>query len=304
MSHRTSTCKASIYGFFAVLAIRLFGALPWRCNRVIGSFVGWLLRWLPNEHSRIARLNLERCLPQENTAAQQTLFKKTLHEAGRGALEVAYVWRQPQQALRLIRHVHGKAMLDQALADGRAVVILAPHLGCWELLNHWLASHYALHVLYMPSGMPALDRLIARSRETFSSTTHPATARGLVGLVRALRQGAMTAVLPDQVPERRQTRFIPFFGQPASTATLAWKMTKDANALAFCCFAKRLPKSEGFDIIIEPASAAFYEHDVDTALTTLNRDMEKLVRMAPSQYLWSYRRFRRTPPGAKKFYRD
>lgn len=304
MSHRDSPFKARIYGWLAVAAIRLFGSLPWRINRMLGAVVGWLLYWLPNEHQRTARTNLERCLPQVDAAAQHALLRETLHEAGRGSLEVAYVWRQPEAALARVRNVAGKAALDAAVAADNPVVILAPHLGCWELLNHWIASHYALHVLYMPSGLPALDALVACSREAFDSTTHPATPRGLVGLVRALKQGAMTAVLPDQVPERRSTRFVPFFGHPASTATLAWKLVRESGALAFCCFARRLPGSAGFDIVIEPASTDFYAEDADVALTALNADMEKLVRMAPAQYLWSYRRFRRTPPGARRFYRD
>lgn len=56
-------------------------------------------------------------------------------------------------------------------------MILAPHLGCWEVLNFWLATEFGLHAMFAPSGLPEVDDLIRSGREHFGSTMYPTTAR-------------------------------------------------------------------------------------------------------------------------------
>src|SRR5690606_8134852 len=123
--------------------------------------------------------------------------------------------------------------LREAVDAGQPVLILAPHIGCWEVLNFWLARDFPLHVMFAPSGMAEVDDLIKRGREHFGSTMYPASARGVAGLVRAMRKGAMTAILPDQVADRRSGRFAPFFGQPAYTGTLSCKLVQQTGARVF-----------------------------------------------------------------------
>ena len=58
-------------------------------------------------------------------------------------------------------------------------------------------------------------------------------------------------------------------------------------------FAKRLPGIEGYELIIREPDAAIYDPDLAAALTAMNRSIEALIREAPEQYIWNYKRFRR-----------
>lgn len=304
MGRNTSNSRLQWRNRAAVTAIRTLGALPPRTNHLLGQLAGRLLARLPGENRHVTRVNLDLCFPDQPVSYRERLEKLSLIEAGRATLEAAFIWRQPQKALDSIRRVDGGELLEAAVAAGQPVIILAPHLGCWELLNYWLSTHYDLHVLYSPSGLEAVDKLIADSRETFASSVHPATPRGVVGLVRALKKGKMTAILPDQVPERSNTHFAPFYGQPAATASLACRLIKQTNATAFCCFAKRLPGNCGYDIIVRAADDAIYADALDTSLAAMNRSIETLIDEAPAQYLWSYKRFRRRPDGRPNPYKS
>ena len=102
---------------------------------------------------------------------------------------------------------------------------------------------------------------------------------------------------PDQVADRRSGRFAPFFGQPAYTGTLSCKLVKQTNARVFMAWARRLPGDEGFEIRVRPADPDIHDEDLDHALRAMNRSIEALILEDPSQYLWSYKRFRRQPPG-------
>ncbi len=277
--------------------MRLLGALPFAINRALATAVGTLLAWLPTQALKVSKTNLALCYPALSAEEQTRLARKSLLESVKNTFEIALFWRQPAEGLKRVVAVDGDTPLRQAVQDGRPIMILAPHLGCWEVLNFWLATEFGLHAMFAPSGLPEVDDLVRRGREHFGSTMYPTTARGVAGLVRAMKKGALTAILPDQVPDRRSGRHVPFYGQPAYTGTLACKLIRQTQAVTFMAWARRLPGTQGYEIRVRPADASVADDDLDTALTAMNHSIENLIDESPSQYLWSYKRFRRPPPG-------
>ena len=277
--------------------MRLLGALPFAINRALATAVGTLLAWLPSQALKVSKTNLALCYPALSAEEQTRLARKSLLESVKNTFEIALFWRQPAEGLKRVVAVDGDTPLRQAVQDGRPIMILAPHLGCWEVLNFWLATEFGLHAMFAPSGLPEVDDLVRSGREHFGSTMYPTTARGVAGLVRAMKKGALTAILPDQVPDRRSGRHVPFYGQPAYTGTLACKLIRQTQAVTFMAWARRLPGTQGYEIRVRPADASVADDDLDTALTAMNHSIENLIDESPSQYLWSYKRFRRPPPG-------
>ncbi|MDF1821701.1 MAG: lysophospholipid acyltransferase family protein [Alcanivoracaceae bacterium] len=306
MGRHTSDSSRHLRGTLVTALLRALGRLPYPLGRRLGLLLGALLWWLPNKGKRVARVNLQMCLPQLSDASQQRLCQHVLKENVAGMIELAWVWQHPQQALARVAAVENGEQLRETLASGRPALILAPHIGCWEVLNFWLSQHFPMHAMFNPSGLPALDDLIRAGREQFGTVLHPATARGVVSLVRALKQhdgdmASLSAILPDQVPDRRSGRFAPFFGQPAATGTLPVKLLQQSGARAFMAFAKRTGDGQ-FEIRLRDPDERIYDADVDTALAGLNASIEALIMEAPAQYLWTYQRFRRVPEGEKKPY--
>jgi len=277
--------------------LRLLGALPFAINRALATAVGTLLAWLPTQALKVSKTNLALCYPALSAEEQTRLARKSLLESVKNTFEIALFWRQPAEGLKRVVAVDGDNPLRQAVQDGRPIMILAPHLGCWEVLNFWLATEFGLHAMFAPSGLPKVDNLVRSGREHFGSTMYPTTARGVAGLVRAMKKGALTAILPDQVPDRRSGRHVPFYGQPAYTGTLACKLIRQTQAVTFMAWARRLPGTQGYEIRVRPAADSVADDDLDTALTAMNHSIENLIDESPSQYLWSYKRFRRPPPG-------
>ncbi len=277
--------------------MRLLGALPFAINRALATAVGTLLAWLPTQALKVSKTNLALCYPALSAEEQTRLARKSLLESVKNTFEIALFWRQPAEGLKRVVAVDGDTPLRQAVQDGRPIMILAPHLGCWEVLNFWLATEFGLHAMFAPSGLPEVDNLVRSGREHFGSTMYPTTARGVAGLVRAMKKGALTAILPDQVPDRRSGRHVPFYGQPAYTGTLACKLIRQTQAVTFMAWARRLPGTQGYEIRVRPADDSVADDDLDTALTAMNHSIENLIDESPSQYLWSYKRFRRPPPG-------
>ncbi|WP_290518329.1 lysophospholipid acyltransferase family protein [Alcanivorax sp.] len=297
MGRKTHPRVQRAKGQAAIIALRLLGALPFAINRALATAVGTLLAWLPTQALKVSKTNLALCYPALSAEEQTRLARKSLLESVKNTFEIALFWRQPAEGLKRVVAVDGDTPLRQAVQDGRPIMILAPHLGCWEVLNFWLATEFGLHAMFAPSGLPEVDDLVRSGREHFGSTMYPTTARGVAGLVRAMKKGALTAILPDQVPDRRSGRHVPFYGQPAYTGTLACKLIRQTQAVTFMAWARRLPGTQGYEIRVRPADASVADDDLDTALTAMNHSIENLIDESPSQYLWSYKRFRRPPPG-------
>lgn len=144
-----------------------------------------------------------------------------------------------------------------------------------------------------------MDRLLKEVRSRSGVKLAPTNRKGVAQLLTALRQGEMVGVLPDQVPADSSGGFAPFFGEPAFTMTLISKLVQRTEAEVFCGFAQRLPAGRGFRAVFRPADPAIASDDLTVSLTALNRTVQECVALAPSQYQWEYKRFRRRPDNSE-----
>ncbi|MCS4503028.1 lysophospholipid acyltransferase family protein [Arhodomonas aquaeolei] len=283
--------------------LRLTARLPLRLLHGAGRAVGTLADGFPNDVRRIVRVNVELCFPALPPAAKRTLARRALQSSACNLLELGAIWHRPvTETLALIREVDGEAVFTEALSEGRGVLIIAPHLGAWELLQAWVAQRTPLHALYRPPRQAWLESLLVAARSRTGAHFHPARAGGVRALLRALRDGEGVGILPDQQPPGEGVH-VPFFGQPAKTMTLFGRIAERSGAPVVIGWAERLPAGRGFRVHWRRADPAVADPDPATAATALNRTIEAAIREQPEQYLWSYRRFSRQPEGVRNPYK-
>ena len=132
-----------MHWYIAILyrLLRIAGCLPLRWLHGAGAAFGWLVWYAHAAPRRRTQATLSLAVTLISDQTRHTLAKRSLIETGKSLFEVARVWRGDAPAtLALVREVRGIERFDQALAAGRGVIIAAPHLGCWELLNFWFAA--------------------------------------------------------------------------------------------------------------------------------------------------------------------
>jgi KDO2-lipid IV(A) lauroyltransferase len=279
--------------------LRLFGRLPLRWLHAIGTVVGWLLWLAPNPLRRKAKQTLSFVITDFDAETRQRLLRCGLMETGKAALELCRIWNgDARGALKLVREVQGLELFERALASGGGVIIAAPHLGCWELLNFWLCSRTRIAIAYRPPRQAALEPLLIRARGALAAEQVRAEgAAGVRTLFKRLRDGGVVGILPDQQPKAGEGEFAPFFGTPALTMVLLSRLAQRTGADVLFAFAERLPRGEGFRIHFRPAPEGIADPDLPTAVSALNRGVENCVRIAPAQYQWAYKRYSIRPAG-------
>lgn len=279
------------------LLLKLLGMLPLALLHRIGDGFASLWRVLPTRERRVAARNLELCLPQLSAAERQVLLRQTLRSAGHSLFELPWFWTRPlPKVMAAIQRIEGLDVFQQALAEGRGVLLAAPHLGAWEILNLWLATHSRLAVLYRPPRKPFLEAVFNRGRARAGALPIRAEASGVRQLVKHLRSGGVMGILPDQQPKQGEGEFATFFGQQALTMTLFPKLASSQSVAVILAYAERLPRGRGYVLHFHRADPPIA--DVDT----LNRNIEACARALPAQYQWTYKRFSMQPGGQRSPY--
>ena len=260
--------------------------------------LGAVLGWLTWAASPTYRRRFAEHAAQAGLAPAEA--RPAIAAAGRMVGELPYLWMRPKPQPGA-PHIEweGAEHVVSAMQQGRGVVYLTPHLGCFEITAQACAARFApefgpLTVLFRPSRKAMLREVMNASRAQPGLATAPATLAGVRQMIRALRRGEAVGLLPDQVPPEGMGVWVPFFGRPAYTMTLAARLIQQTGAVPLLIWGERLPRGAGYRIRIGPLDEPLPASDPAQAESAalVNRAMERLIRQCPGQYLWGYNRYK------------
>lgn len=283
------------------LLATLAGALPVSLQRGIAGVIAMLGRLTGSRESRVALRNLELAYPELSADERNALQQAVLRTTALQLLETLRLWTRPHaKNLRLIREQHGVGLFDAALADGRGLIVCAPHYGNWELLNQWLAARTPISILYRAPESKIGEAFLRLVRAGVPDRVRQVRAEGpaVRQLWKTLAGGGVVGILPDQQPKAGDGEFAPFFGMPALTMTLVSRLAERTGATVLFAYCERIGDGPDFALRIEPAHAAIADADLMRATSALNAGVEHIARRDPAQYQWTYKRFKARPPGS------
>ena len=234
--------------------------------------------------------------------ADDRTVKAVFQETAKGGLELPVAFfRRPERIETLFKAVYGWEHVQTALDAGEGLLFITPHIGSYDLAGRYISQQlpFPLTAMYKPPKFKAMDAVMQAGRVRGKGKTAPTNMQGVKQVIKALRAGEATIVLPDHVPSPEEGGdgvWTEFFGKPAYTMTLAGKLAqvKGVKALFFC--GERLPDGQGFALHIEPLRGELNgdkEHDA----RIVNENTEYWIRRFPTQYLFMYNRYKH-PAGA------
>jgi KDO2-lipid IV(A) lauroyltransferase len=284
------------------LLFRLLACLPLAWLHALGALLGRLVYRLSATYRSHLQQNLALAYPAD---AATDLIPAIAREAGKGVLELPKVWLRPLEevAARVVQ-VSGWELVEAAWAEDEGIIFLTPHLGCFEITAQYYARQAArarpaapITVLFRPPKLEWLGRIIAAGRARGEHLKlAPADLSGVRALIRALKRKEAVGLLPDQAPGAGEGKWLPFFGRPAYTMTLAARLSEAGGRVIFA-YGERLPQGRGYHLHLQAPTQPLTGDTVARA-AQINRELETLIRQCPSQYLWGYNRYKR-PRGAE-----
>jgi Kdo2-lipid IVA lauroyltransferase/acyltransferase len=277
--------------FFALAA-----RLPLGVLHGIGGLLGWVAYLLSSSYR--ARLAENAALAGCGDAARS----ESIAHAGKMVAELPRVWLGKAIESRW----EPRELVDQALANTepngkrRGLLFLTPHMGGFD----WVARDYAekfgaispVTVLYRPPRQVWLREFMRQSRQRPGMHAVATDLSGVKAMLKALKTGGCVGLLPDQVPPEGMGEWLPFFGKPAYTMTLAARLIAQTRPTVLWVWGERLPGGRGFVVHVRPSAARDCADEARLAL--LNAELETVIREGPQQYMWGYNRYKQ--PRAEK----
>ncbi|MDH2915982.1 MAG: lysophospholipid acyltransferase family protein [Gallionella sp.] len=277
-----------------VILFDVLARLPLSVLHRLGALLGWMTYLFSKRYAARLRENLAHAGLEHAETDSRALLHANIREAGKGVMELPWVWRRSLACVvSSVKHCHGWEHFEAAHALGKGVILLTPHIGCFEVIGLYVAARQPITCMYRPPRYPSLDKLMHQGRERGQMKLAPTDLGGVRQLLKALKRGEVIGVLPDQVPGNGEGEWVSFFGRPAYTMTLVGRLIEAGGAVVVMCHSERLPRGEGYALHFSPMSFAA----TASIPKQMNTALEAVIRDHPDQYLWSYNRYK-VPHGA------
>nr|WP_301817547.1 lysophospholipid acyltransferase family protein [Neisseria maigaei] len=273
--------------------LKSLSLLPLPSLHKLGVFLGHLAFYLRKEDRARIIANMRQAGLNPDTQTVKAVFAET----AKCGLELAPAFfKKPEDIETLFQSVHGWEYVQQALDKHEGLLLITPHIGSYDLGGRYISQQlpFPLTAMYKPPKIKAIDKVMQAGRVRGKGKTAPTGIQGVKQIIKALRAGEATIILPDHVPSPQEGGdgvWVDFFGKPAYTMTLAAKLAnvKGVKTLFFCC--ERLPDGQGFVLHIRPIQGELNGDKAHDA-AVFNRNTEYWIRRFPTQYLFMYNRYK------------
>ena len=261
------------------------------------AWLGW--PWLARRR-RVIAANLRLCFPDMSQAGRARLLRANLVETWMGVFELLRAWYAPAARLRGAADIEGLDHLQAALAGGRGVLLFTGHFTQSELASRLLSDALGRRVrgVVRRHNHACLEAEFERARQRVFAPT--LAKKDVRGLLRALQAGEVVVYSADQDFSYAHA-FVPFFGVPAATLESTPELVRRAGA-AMLFFHFHRQAGARYRLCIEPEWTGWRDGPAGASAALYMRELERVVRLHPSQYLWAHRRFKTRPPGAPAIY--
>lgn len=296
--------KNSLIEYPAYLLIKLFGllviSLPLKLNFILGRTMGILGYYLLKKKRRLVKKNLKTAFAKRYSLEEiERIAKKAFVSLALNITETLYIPRIDFRYINKHIRIENQSYLDAALEKGNGVILLAYHMGNWELANITCGLQgYTYKVLVNEQRYPLLNGLLNRYRESKGCKT---ISRGVAlrEILRALKLNEVVAMVGDQ--GGREGCLSNFFGLPTSTPTGFLRFAQNTGACIIPAIIVRERRFYHRIILenpIERARADNANDDVQNLehyLAESNRILERFVSLYPQEYFWFYKIWKYSP---------
>lgn len=274
---------------------RLLGRCSLPTLHRLGGWAGLATYACSSRMRQRMRENMGLALGRAPTRAE---LHENARETGRMMLELPFIWQRPFADVQAhILELVGWEKVREMLDEGEAMIALTPHMGCFEITSLHAGTFMPMTILYRPPKQAVIEPVLRQGRSRGRLSLATADLAGVRSIIKGLRQGISTGLLPDQAPGKGEGLWLPFFGRPAYTMTLAARLSEVKNTRVLLFWGERVA-GRGWRLhCIAPETPI--EGSLEARAAAINREIEGLILRRPSQYLWSYNRYK-IPAGASR----
>jgi KDO2-lipid IV(A) lauroyltransferase len=297
--------KALLEYWYYLLNVGVVRALPERASRRLSAWVAERMFARGGKRLDAALANLALAYPELAPEARREIARQSWLHTAWGMVDAARARDWSDDELRRRVRFENVEAVEKALARGRGAIILTLHFGSIELaLMTAPLLGLPITVVGRPLPNPWIRRHMAaqRTRTGARLLEHEDVVARILA---SLREGRCVAFLNDQYARRRGGILAPLFGARSYTAPGVALLALRSGAPVFPFYTVREAPDRHRCVVlpeIQFERTGNVRRDLFAATALTNQALEGIIRSQPEQWLWSHRRFRRSPDLPAGFY--
>ncbi|MBS1702801.1 MAG: lysophospholipid acyltransferase family protein [Armatimonadetes bacterium] len=253
-----------------------------------GAFLSRTVWRFDKKHREQTKANLILAFPEKSDSKRAKIAEGMVNHFGYVVADFVRGSIRTDEEYLSTTAVEGKENFDQAIAEGKGVLLVSAHLGNWERFGHWFAlNNVSVSGVARDANDDEITQRVTKIRGERGARMLSRGNAAREILVR-LRKGEVIFILPDQ---NADDAYIPFFGHVAGTALgpAVLHLKTKAPILPACM----LRTGAGtYRIVFREPMHAKGDEKAEELMTRVNAEIEAMIRMAPEQYLWMHDRWR------------
>ncbi len=278
----------------------LAARVPLPCRVRLGVCLGWFLRCVVRLRRDRVIEHLQTAFPDQDAPARNELLVRIYRHFGLLLVELLALPGMASSAVLELCELKGREHLDAAFEQGVGVLVLAGHVGNWELgMAASVCSGYECAVVVKEIKGKAGDYAAQRIRQAHG--VQPIPRRDSIRqILTALRKRQGVGFVLDQNMTSDEGVFVEFFGRPACTMGGLAVLSQRSGAPVVP--ARFYRKEDGRRHCVEffPAMAWEEVPGGRQACVVHNTQrysgrIEEFIREHPEQWVWMHRRWRTQP---------
>jgi lipid A biosynthesis lauroyl/palmitoleoyl acyltransferase len=281
--------------------LRLLVILPRWVSAALGVALGDVFYLVNSKRRHVAQVNIDLCFPELAPAQRKDLVRRHFRVYAQSLLDTGLLWwARPSFLDRYIR-IRGLEHYQAACAAGRPTILLSAHFVALDIGGVISSRHYPTVGLIKRVKNELLNWFLTRGRTRFMGRLY-VRDQGLRAVIRALKRGMAFYYLPDEDFGPEHSVFLPFFATEAATITALPRLARLARAAVLPCSMRRVSAKDGYEIVLEAPLTDFPSGDDVADARRMNEVIERGIRAAPEQYMWTLKIFRTRRDSAKSPY--
>jgi KDO2-lipid IV(A) lauroyltransferase len=286
---------------FLIFFIRCFQQalriLPETAQRAVGVGVGRLAFLFLKERRQVALSNIKRVFPLWTEEEIGGTARKCFENLGVNLVESLLVPFLPEEAYRERFTLENKAVVDEALAKNKGIMVLVFHFGNWEIMGV-TSRFFKREVIALARPLKRHARL-----NEFLNGLREATGLKIIlnedtatEVIRRLKENGIVAILGDQREKRSAAVFVELFGEKVPTSRGIAMIGMRTGAPVIPVYVVR----EGFLryrlVFCEPLvmeRKGNLDELIHKNMRKVNAVLESVILKHPAEWFWVHRRWGR-----------
>ncbi len=265
----------------------IIARLPRRLAYAMGVVISTLAFPLLSRQRKALERNLEHVCPGLAGPAIRKLAWQNWLNYTKAWIDFFKIPRMDRAKLGALLTPIGRENLDAAMAPGKGVIVVAPHMGSWELAAaSWAASFGEIGIMVEQIEPRRLFEHVSRVRSRMGMKIIPLSRTGARDILRMLKEHRLVVLAMDRDILKTGQPF-PFFGRMASFPTGPVELALKTGAPILPAVSLQ-DRNDRYIAIGEPplfiTPTDNHDNDVRSAMQLILATFERYISRYPDQW--------------------